>query len=59
MYTMESFISGEIANWIEGRKREKKKEVTKDTAGKSSIEKTNNKRETYFNCSIKLRVLAC
>jgi hypothetical protein len=40
-----------LLHWIEGRKREKKKEVTKDTAGKSTIENTNDKRGIYFNCS--------
>jgi len=43
------------------KEREKKKEVKKDTAGKSSIEKTNDKRGTFFNCtkSVKLTDLVC
>ena len=40
--------------------RDKKKEVKKDTASKSVIEKTNDKK-TGFNCSkgVKLTHLAC
>ena len=35
--------------------------MKKDTAGKSSIEKTNDKRGTFFNCtkSVKLTDLVC
>ena len=40
-----------LAKLIRKKEREKKKEVKKDTAGKSSIEKTNDKRGTCFNCT--------
>ena len=41
--------------------RDKEKEVKKDTASKSGIEKTNDKKKPDFNCSkgVKLTHLAC
>ena len=41
--------------------RAKKKEAKKETASKSRIEKTNDKKKTGFNCSkgVKLTHLAC
>jgi hypothetical protein len=70
---MERFISREKKKKRKTRRRrrssklkrkkeiEKKKEVKKDTTGKSSIEKTTDKRGTCFNCTkcVKLTDLVC
>jgi uncharacterized protein (DUF2252 family) len=40
-----------LLNWKERRKEKRKKEENKDTAIKSSIEKTNERGEHILNCT--------